>query len=502
MMAYRDFLFSIVYPPNPEQLSTRVLSEGTGATPGIGDPNDPADGDGAQRGLKLYAIKGLPSCQGRSCIQCHWLPEGSDNKLSDFLANTFTPSNRQPFETPAIRFLRQKERRIETGALADDDVSTGLFGLAHEGTRDSINEFLFIGFEIGGDLRTEEEEDVQQFVREFDTGIGPLVGRSVYVDTTTKAALDTTEAFDLWEGQAGVANVGLAVELHTVASSTPHGFWYDLTESSVGYRNDQDGSLLSRSDLLALLLQPGDRLVLHGTALGSERRTAWQSAGTPPVQTGPPPGMIRLEQPLPNSMYRDLPELTANWEPVETGGTFDWLGDDIGQVLECAVMTPPVTRAVRILQYGVIQDGGGLGGVFWDTPKHEFPRRLRVSMVDGRHGAKLRLKLGTDANNAPPNSTTFLTFELPIHPTDSFNGSARIWETHVEFDALNLYSLMLGGPAAPNVSETLDLSFTMEPPPMDTFNPDEWNSFWVEVSNPDGTPTGQVGVGGWQSLTL
>jgi len=487
MEAYRDFVFSIAYPPNPEQLTTRTL---TGA---FGSTADLSTGNGAKYGLKLYQMKALAenaACAGRSCVQCHALPEGSNNKLTEFVANTVNSGNRQPMETPGIRLMRQKERRIEIGPLASGNVRTGLFGLLHEGSAASINHFIQIAFPQ--DMTQSELNDVKKFVREFDTGVGPIVGQSYSVFASTITATRTTTAFNLFEAQAAKANCGLVAQLSTSTGLT--GYWYDLTVATPIYREDQGGTTLPRSGLLALLTQSSDVLVLHVTPLGSERRVAWQSTGAPPALTGIAPMNITLEDVLPNTMYRNAPVMTANWIPVEvSGGDFDWLGDDA----PLAIPTPPELKAIRLFQWGLVQDGPQYG---LTALRHEYPRRFRVALDNGRHGARLRLKMGDDQANPPPNSTSFVVFELPIYPTDQVNAEGhKIWETAVEADPVTLYTLMHGGPLAPNVQATLDGSFSpTEPPPTSSYDPSVWNSFVVEVVNEDTTS----GSGGWQSITI
>lgn len=484
MEAYRDFVFSIAYPPNPEQPIARTFS---GA---IGDTANETTGSGAKRGLKLFHMRRLGRndanggvCGGRSCVQCHWLPEGSNNKITLSAANVTDPGNRQPLETAAFRMIRQKERTLEKNGSTTSAVLTGIFGLAHEGTADSINSFVENGF--SGDFDPDEFPDLKQFVRELDPGVGPLVGRSYTITSASASSSRTAALFTLFETQAGLVNHGFAIQARI--NGVQRGFWYDLTVEPPVFREEPSTATFTRGTLLALLSASTDVLVVHATPLGSERRFAWVSAGAPTPIAGTPSD-VTLEPVVTNSAYADVPSFTKNWIPGTGPDDFDW---------KPAIPTPPSIRAVRILQHALVNAGTfGLTAL-----RHEAPRRFRVAMNGGQHGAKLVLEMGTDGANPPPNSTTFATFVLPLYPTKLMTNEEeprRIWETAVEADALTIYALMLGGPAAPNVQATIDGTFSTEPPAPTDFDPATWNSFRVHVVN----ESALASTPAWQAITI
>jgi hypothetical protein len=279
------------------------------------------------------------------------------------------------------------------------------------------------------------------------------------------------------------------------------GFWFDQTVAPPGlsvYREEPTGLGRSRATLLGLVAQSSDLLVFHVTPLGSERRFAWPGTGSPPPLSGPAPANITLEGAAVGSAYKLVPRLTKNW--IAGTGPNDFAWNPVVPIPPAQpTPTPPALKALRLFQWGLAQDGPQFG---FKSLRHDAPRRFRVSLDNGRLGAKLVLKMGIDPQHPPPNSTQFLTFELPIHPTNQTGaGSRRIWETAVEAEPRTIYTMMLGGPVAPNVQATLDGTFSPpEPPPLHSyFDPSgqiQWNQLLVEVRNEDGT----TGSGGWQPL--
>jgi hypothetical protein len=241
--------------------------------------------------------------------------------------------------------------------------------------------------------------------------------------------------------------------------------------------------------VLALLTQATDLVVAHATPLGSERRFAWTGSGSPTALSGSAPSSITLLPASPGTAYEDVPTYTDNWTPGDhANGDFDWEPGPTN------IPEPGSLKTIRLFQYGLMAGG------YLPELRHEAPRRFRVAMLNGRHGAKLILKMADDpAAQNPQQATQFLTFELPLHATGDLYQGKPVWETAEEMDGLRLYSLMLGGPRAPGVQATLDNPGPVtEPPTSNPFNPSVWNQFFVEVKNENGT----TGSGNWQPITL
>lgn len=489
MEQFRAAVFSIHYPPNPEEPITRTYS---GA---LGDPNAIGTGTLAQEGMKLFHERGLGvsaggiQCAGRSCVQCHALMSGGNKLFTVFgLSVLNVPAlEAQPMESAALRLLRQKESQIVTNAgPTNSGIFTGIFGLEHEGKNVSLNDFNV--FTFGADFSAPTEQtQLNQFTREFDTGTAPLVGVPFTVKTTTTPS-SIANALTVGESQVVIANAGLAVQARI--NGVDRGFWYvpDIDR----YREEPTGGLFTRANLLALVTASNDRLVFHSTPLGSERRFAWPTLGMPTPLTGAAPALITL-QPMPaNTAYTAVPKMQDNWDPLATGATKPFLWTS-------ATPTPPSLRTMRIFQRALIAAGGfGIGNL-----RHEAPRRFAVSGTDIRHGAKLVVFVNADSNNPPLASTTFTPLILPLHMTNRKNSSGHtIWETHVELDPFVTYVMLLGGFAGKGVQQTIDRVFANtllgETAPAGTFDPVNWNQHSIFVANEDGT----WGWGGLQRLVL
>jgi hypothetical protein len=487
---FEVFVNSIAYPPNPEQRFDRVY------TGDFGDPDKP-DGSGGLGGMKLFHTERIVAgnnqptavTAGRSCVQCHFLPEGSNNRITRI--GVSTP---QPIETAALRGLAQKEGVVERNSTQVSTITTTEFGAEHQGNLRSINDFNI--FVFGHDFQNAKRprlDAMTQFVREFDTGVAPLVGFPCTIDKNNVKSPDTTRALDILEAQASRANIGLSV--HGFAA-TPAGWWFQPDARSGSYRDAATGRELSRSALLATLQAGVDRLVFQATPLGDERRIAVAVAKPRPL-TGLAPSRITLEPAVPSSAWARVPELTKNWKPGKLSDplAFAWTGVWSGTTVPVA--EPPSLRMVRLLQYGLIQDGPALG---LTKLRHEAPRRFRVSGRDIRRGAKLVLYVPDDPTGPPPYASLDKTIPLvlPLHPTHATgtNGDA-VWETAEEMEPALLYALCLGGFQAPGVGAAFANSLA-EPPKKGAFDPGRWNKHLVLVINEDAT----YGSGGWQPLRI
>lgn len=475
MGQFRDFIFTVAYPPNPEQHPSRNY-RGM-----LGDPDLRVGdgGSGARRGMKLYHIAPQVNGEdgrraaGRSCVQCHFLPEGSNNRITDFAIESNEPT--QPLETAALRLLRQKEARLVRGPGLPEDISqvvTGSFGLNHLGGSATINHF-----NNGADANIDpvtEMPDLNAFFRELDTGVGPLVGVAYSVELANLGSNLTGKVFATLEREAGKANVGVAARGRL--AGLERGFWYDLTADPPMYREEDGPLVTTRAGLLALIATSDDLLVVHGTALGGERRFARPTGGLPAPIAAPPPSSVTLEPLASAEHWSEIPLLTRNWKPgLLADGDFEWQS--------ATVPTPTSLRAIRIFQHALILEAPGLG---LTELRHEAPRRFQVAGDGIRHGAVLELHVANDRQQPPP-TTSFDTFIFPLHPTDRLAPSGKkLWQTAVEIEPLAAYAFMLGGTSAPNVLATIRGLYATEPPPPGDFDPLTWNSFEVIVRNPDG----------------
>ncbi|MCH9651963.1 MAG: hypothetical protein K0U98_27285 [Deltaproteobacteria bacterium] len=516
MAAYHEFINTIHYPPNPEQPKDRVYSGtvGTGGNPSTL----------AQSGLEMFHVRPLclsvncfPELEAnRSCVHCHSLPEGSNNRATEFLANnklgpTGPSSDVVALETAALRGLIQKQAVLDKTAFGVSPIRTGLEGLSHTGGSASINAFnlVFTPFFTATELT-----DLNQFVHEMDWGVGPMIGVPQTVNPGNVAnALNFTPPLDCanpasasfnailcMEAQADIANAGVAVQVNI--SGFQAGLWYDPTQlPPVYWLEPFTGFSITRAGLLGLVTNPGDQLVFQSVPLGDERRIAGIRGTTVPIP-GVAPASLSLLPMVPDTSYQRVQTLTANWNNF----TWPYTNPPFNPSQPQAIF-PHILKVFQhgLIQNAVPQNGFGLG--LPGTPlRHDSPRRFRVSGNNIRHGAELHVfipndVLGPPNPNGPQDQINTIDLAIPLYPTterDPTNGNLPVWQTAVELEPFFYYAMMLGGGAAPGVAATFNDWFNTisEPPPPAFFDPLNWNFHFIQVVNADGT----LGSGGWQPI--
>lgn len=503
MIEFRDYINQLMYPPNPEQPYER---EYTGS---VGTPNSENDGSGGRRGLKEFHIHPFNHSSifaGRSCVQCHSLPEGSSNTIT--LRDPTGPlpglGLDQPLESTQIRGIQAREGRLElptlpplpfTPFLRTQTAGLTQGGLGNLTSDDFVTAFFGPGFDADGTpgLSVNEQanlDSVLEFVRQFDQGVAPSVGPALTLGANGTPLATAAPWLALAETQAQRGNCGVVVFRRENGASS--GYYYDVVSNL--YVNASTFVGVPRSALTSTP-NPDDIAVFEGVHVGSERRIARfyaapSSPPTPPVPTG-----ITLLPTLPASHWRDVPSFTKNWAPPSgTPGPNDF-------VWTALTPTPARLRALREFQQSFLAVSGafGLPGL-----RHEAPRRFRVSGTGIRHGAKLRLGMPmpttvpatTPPPYANPAADTFV-MEFDLHPTlDNTQPSAPlVWETTVEAAPDALYVFMAGGIFAPGVVATWAGDFSQ----LASLNPGAWNQYFVQVVN-EGNPTPSAGF--WAPLTV
>ena len=157
MDAFARFVLTIRYPPNPNQRLDRAMDREQ------------------QAGFEFFTGPFLSGAGQVNCEGCHNLPLGT-NRLINF-------ENIQvgrDMKTAHLRNLYQKVGRFN---VPGPQVSG--FGLLHDGTLDTVVNFLRLDtFFFPGE--TEEEKDVtrrflESYIMAFDTGMAPTVGRQLTI---------------------------------------------------------------------------------------------------------------------------------------------------------------------------------------------------------------------------------------------------------------------------------------------------------------------------------
>ncbi len=478
MRAYRSFVFTIVHPPNPEQPLDRRPTGALG--PGPGGPT------GALGGMQVFHEGN--ALGGRSCVDCHQLPDGSTNTstLPFGVLETISMTGVvriHPFESAALRNVRQRESSLHSDFTANITHQVGSNGLLHSGDPffigidTSINTFVHTTFGFS----TQDLNNIVEFVRSLDTGVGPVVGVPWTVDPANIPAADA--AANILETQVLEANADGAAYVRS--NGVEKGYWFDVTTSPPAWREEGTNTLISRTQLLNASGSADDVVILIATPLGASRR--WASANgvrTPISDTANPPGAANLLPMVPNTFYDQISNFTGNlhWPvPTSLNTSSIWAL----RHLQNAVLLPPQIWGVT-------------------TRHHEPPRRFRVSGDNIRPGAKLLLGMNTYPQGS---GNPLAVLAMDLYPTRFKDGNGnQVWETRQELDATMTMILLNGGPYRPEVVDVF-LRTPMANPAL--LNPSQWNDptssnptsgYQPTVCNEDGT----IGPssGNWQRLEI
>jgi sugar lactone lactonase YvrE len=157
MQAFTDFILTVVLPPNPVR--------------DLGDVPTAAQNAGQNLFLNRATDRGV-----LTCVFCHRVPFGTDG-LSTFEGET------QEFKIAHLRNLYQKVGRfgLAGGATVGDQVRG--FGFLHDGAVSTVQNF--VSSPVFQNLNLTEEQNLEQFLLAFDTGLKPSVGQQVSIDTGT-----------------------------------------------------------------------------------------------------------------------------------------------------------------------------------------------------------------------------------------------------------------------------------------------------------------------------
>ena len=292
MNAFRDFINTIVFEPNPNQNLDRTL------------PTSFAGGNPVL-GRQIYLTNLYQPAQGLACITCHSLPTGSDLLIDP---DQVLPGS-QGFKVAQLRNSYQKTGLNRTkGSPATGTNSIGGFGYQHDGKFEDLVAFfsqsVFNTFATDGAKKT----NVQAFVLCFDTGTAPAVG---YSRTARAANVDTASLSNDWsllEAQAG-----LLTNINLIAKGTidgiRHGLFYQPGASN--YKLDTTNAApFTRAQLVARI-QAGDTLTLMGVPPGAGQRMGLDRDLN---------GVLDADEPLPTLQIALAgPSAVLNW-PLSAAG--------------------------------------------------------------------------------------------------------------------------------------------------------------------------------------
>jgi len=252
MLAYRDFVNTIRFSPNPNQNLDRTYPTAFPTRNGIGN---------AEAG-RLTFLNDLyqPAPLALTCNRCHAVPTGS----TPAIVGAAALQESQDFKVPHLRNVYQKLNvNFAPGAQ-----SVGGFGIIHDGTDPDL--FTFLSRSVFGAFAndTVRKRNLDAFVQCFDTGIAPAVG---YARTLAAQNIDSGNRpsdWNLLEGQATLGNVNLVVK--GTIDGRYRGFLY-LPGSGTYQPDTTNLTAMSRGQLRAKVLA-GDTLTVMGVPVGSGAR--------------------------------------------------------------------------------------------------------------------------------------------------------------------------------------------------------------------------------------
>jgi DNA-binding beta-propeller fold protein YncE len=245
MQAYRAYVNTIAFQPNPNQNLDRSL-------PTSFRNGNPAAGSATYTNTQYQPLL--------TCNTCHALPTGTARIIisGDALQES------QDFKVPHLRNIYQKGNFNHNAGA----VSIGGFGFVHDGIDDTL--FRFLSRPVFGTFATNTtiKNNLEAFLHCFDTGTAPAVG---YTRTISMANLSSPAVSNDWrllEQQAVANNVDLIVK-GTIAGQV-RGLVYNRGAGT--YRPDTTNLTAMTRAQLEARISAGDTLSVMGVPPGAGQR--------------------------------------------------------------------------------------------------------------------------------------------------------------------------------------------------------------------------------------
>ncbi|HEY5913868.1 MAG TPA: hypothetical protein VJA21_25040, partial [Verrucomicrobiae bacterium] len=247
MNAFRDFINTITFGPNPNQNLDRTY------------PTNFAGGN-AEAGRVAYMFTNYAG--GLTCNNCHTAPPGTGSNGGIIPANALQES--QDFKVPHLRNIYQKLGFDNTPG-ANSRLG---FGLTHDGIDSTLQGFLSRAVFTNIRNDTTIKNNLAAFVQCFDTGLAPAVGYGRTVSTNNVTAPAVTADWALLESQAAATNIDLVVR--GTVDGLRRGLLYNPASGT--YRPDTATLPTFTRAQLTAKIQGGDTLTLLGVPPGSGQR--------------------------------------------------------------------------------------------------------------------------------------------------------------------------------------------------------------------------------------
>ena len=268
MKSFRDFILTVVYPPNPIANIDDTLTPGQTAGRQVFESNGNRDGVGGD---------------GVSCGTCHTLPLGTDGR------GTFEGET-QDFKVPHLRNLYQKVgmfgyaipnivsdspftlQAVPTPHLGDQVRGTGFL---HDGSVPTLHNFFravfpeAVPFKFPDDVGRSGHQKVNElvaFLMTFDTGLAPVVGQQVTIDSSN--ATEATARVGVLRGRADAARCDLVA--HGLVDGLVRGYFY--TGGGV-YQSDRRSETTTEAALITAVVG-GAVVTFTAVYLGGGERIA------------------------------------------------------------------------------------------------------------------------------------------------------------------------------------------------------------------------------------
>lgn len=244
--AYRDFINTIQFEPNPNETLDRNL-------PATFDGGDPAAGKRA-----FTSTNYVP---GLFCASCHALPTGT----ARFIISAAALRESQDFKVPHLRNIYQKvflNRNTNASSI-------GGFGFIHDGTFPDIFTFLSQPVFAAFSTNTVVKTNLQAYLLCFDTGTAPAVG---YTRTLLSSNVNTSAVSNDWNILESQAAAGTNIDLIVKGTidGQRHGMLYQ--PASNNYEPDTTNLPPFTRAQLVTKVSAGDILSIMGVPPGSGQR--------------------------------------------------------------------------------------------------------------------------------------------------------------------------------------------------------------------------------------
>jgi hypothetical protein len=275
MQAYRDYINTIVFQPNPNQNLDRTLPTSfKNGNPRIGFTN--------------FTVNQYTP--GLSCNTCHTLPDGGDPTI---VTGQVLEGDGQDIKIPHLRNLYQKLNL----SFAPGSQSIGGFGIVHDGTLPSLFDFISLPVFRSFSTNTAIKNNIEAFVHCLDTGMAPAVG---YARTLTLANIDSPQTVADWNLLEAQALSGTNINL-VVKGSINGRFRGLLYQPAAGnYRLDSTNSPpLTRAQLRNQVIA-GDVVTIMGVPPGSGIRMGINRDADLLLDADEPAPTLRIARAQPN----------------------------------------------------------------------------------------------------------------------------------------------------------------------------------------------------------